>query len=199
MRSFVPTASAQLQQFLAPRTRAHIKFRKQTATPRSATNDDSRGKSPPFGRPLAADREFGPDAPVTALSGGARPFVAAPTRLPQPAPLPEGPDEAFSLLNGAETTGEVSQVSRTMRQWAAHTHWALLDCYSLGFRFTLAAEQLDKRGRVVDFGAGGFDRIRSWLRETRRSCGSWPGEHPEVPGFSSESLAEFIFSRGPCL
>lgn len=51
------------------------------------------------------------------------------------------------------------------RQWAADSHCALLHGYALGFRFEFAAEQLDARGWVVDFGAGGFGAIRKWLHE----------------------------------
>lgn len=51
------------------------------------------------------------------------------------------------------------------RQWAADSHCALLHGYALGFRFEFAAEQLDARGWVVDFGAGGFGPIREWLHE----------------------------------
>lgn len=53
-----------------------------------------------------------------------------------------------------------------LRQWAADSHCRLLHGYALGFRFTFAAEQLDARGWVLDFGAGGFGPIRDWLHQT---------------------------------
>lgn len=54
-------------------------------------------------------------------------------------------------------------LSCAYRQWAATSHCHLLHGYSLGFRFTFAAEQLDTRGWVVDFGKDGFGQIREWL------------------------------------
>ncbi|WP_333586774.1 6-carboxytetrahydropterin synthase [Phenylobacterium sp.] len=47
-------------------------------------------------------------------------------------------------------------LSCAVRQWAADSHCALLHGDTLGFRFTFAAEQLDVRGWVVDFGSDGF-------------------------------------------
>ncbi|OHB31995.1 MAG: 6-pyruvoyl tetrahydrobiopterin synthase [Phenylobacterium sp. RIFCSPHIGHO2_01_FULL_69_31] len=65
-----------------------------------------------------------------------------------------------------KTYGADRGLSCALRQWAADSQCQLLHGYSLGFRFTFAAEQLDHRGWVVDFGAGGFGPIRSWLHET---------------------------------
>ncbi|WP_293423107.1 6-carboxytetrahydropterin synthase [Phenylobacterium sp.] len=65
----------------------------------------------------------------------------------------------------AKTYGAERGLSCAVRQWAAESHCALLHGYSLGFRFTFAAEQLDVRGWVVDFGSGGFGRIRTWLHD----------------------------------
>lgn len=101
-------------------------------------------------------------------------------------------------------------LSCCMRQWAADSHCSLLHGYSLGFKFTFAAEQLDKRGWVVDFGAGGFGRIRTWLHETFDHTLLVAHDDPErdeflrlrdrgladvrlVPGASCESLAQFTF------
>ncbi|MDI1328250.1 MAG: 6-carboxytetrahydropterin synthase [Brevundimonas sp.] len=57
-------------------------------------------------------------------------------------------------------------LSCAYRQWAAQSHCAMLHGYSLGFRFTFAAEQLDGRGWVIDFGKDGFGPIREWLHQT---------------------------------
>jgi len=62
-----------------------------------------------------------------------------------------------------KTYGADRGLSCAFRQWAADSHCQLLHGYSLGFRFTFAAEQLDHRGWVVDFGKGGFGGIREWL------------------------------------
>lgn len=64
-----------------------------------------------------------------------------------------------------KTYGAERGLSCALRQWPAESHCALIHGYSLGFRFTFAAEQLDRRGWVVDFGAGGFGQIRAWLHE----------------------------------
>lgn len=65
-----------------------------------------------------------------------------------------------------KTYGPERGLTCAYRQWAATSHCALLHGYSLGFTFTFGAEQLDARGWVVDFGAGGFGQIRAWLHET---------------------------------
>ena len=62
-----------------------------------------------------------------------------------------------------KTYGTDRGLSCAYRQWAADSHCQQLHGYSLGFRFTFAAEQLDHRGWVVDFGKGGFGAIRDWL------------------------------------
>jgi 6-pyruvoyltetrahydropterin/6-carboxytetrahydropterin synthase len=65
-----------------------------------------------------------------------------------------------------KTYGAERGLSCAMRQWPAESHCNLLHGYSLGFKFTFAAEQLDRRGWVVDFGKGGFGQIREWLHAT---------------------------------
>lgn len=61
--------------------------------------------------------------------------------------------------------GNERGLSCCSRQWAADSHCALLHGYSFGFNFVFAAEQLDKRGWVLDFGKGGFGPIKDWLHE----------------------------------
>lgn len=65
-----------------------------------------------------------------------------------------------------KTYGAERGLTCAFRQWAARSHCALLHGYSLGFRFTFAAEQLDACGWVIDFGKGGFGPIRDWLHQT---------------------------------
>lgn len=109
-----------------------------------------------------------------------------------------------------KTYGADRGLSCAMRQWAADSHCALLHGYSLGFRFTFAAEQLDARGWVVDFGAGGFGQIRQWLhatfdhtllvaeddpfrRDLMRLAELGLANVKVVPGASCERLAQFVF------
>ena len=64
-----------------------------------------------------------------------------------------------------KTYGPERGLSCAYRQWDAGTDCQLLHGYALGFRFVFAAEQLDRRGWVVDFGDGGFGKIRRWLHK----------------------------------
>ena len=64
-----------------------------------------------------------------------------------------------------KTYGNDRGLSCCSRQWAADSDCHLLHGYSFGFHFVFAAEQLDKRGWVLDFGRGGFGLIKSWLHE----------------------------------
>ncbi len=101
-------------------------------------------------------------------------------------------------------------LSCAMRQWAADSHCAVLHGYALGFRFVFAAEQLDARGWVVDFGRSGFGQIRAWLHETFDHSLLVAQDDPFradlvrlgelglanvrlVPGTSCERLAQFVF------
>jgi len=69
-------------------------------------------------------------------------------------------------FSSTKTYGPERGLTCAYRQWAASSRCAQLHGYALGFRFEFAAEQLDARGWVVDFGAGGFGEIRTWLHAT---------------------------------
>jgi 6-pyruvoyltetrahydropterin/6-carboxytetrahydropterin synthase len=69
-------------------------------------------------------------------------------------------------FTSTKTYGAERGLTCALRQWSAESHCHLLHGYSLGFRFTFAAEQLDRRGWVIDFGKGGFGAIREWLHAT---------------------------------
>lgn len=69
-------------------------------------------------------------------------------------------------FQSTKTYGAERGLSCALRQWAAESHCHHLHGYSLGFRFTFAADQLDRRGWVIDFGQGGFGAIRTWLHES---------------------------------
>lgn len=110
-----------------------------------------------------------------------------------------------------KTYGAERGLSCALRQWRADSHCALIHGYSLGFRFTFAAEQLDATGWVVDFGKAGFGPIREWLhatfdrtllvaeddpaREALTALGAAGLANPKlVPGTSCERLAEYAFA-----
>lgn len=63
-----------------------------------------------------------------------------------------------------KTYGNDRGLSATFRQWRAPSHCRLLHGYSLGFEFTLEAEDLDARNWVYDF--GGFKEMKTWLDNT---------------------------------
>lgn len=111
-----------------------------------------------------------------------------------------------------KTYGNERGLSCCSRQWAAESDCHLLHGYSFGFHFVFAAEQLDKRGWVLDFGKGGFGRIRDWLHEMFDHTLLVAEDDPEraalealgergiarvrvVPGTSCERMAEMTFAK----
>ena len=111
-----------------------------------------------------------------------------------------------------KTYGNERGLSCTSRQWAAESDCHLLHGYSFGFHFVFAAEQLDKRGWVLDFGKGGFGQIRDWLHEMFDHTLLVAEDDPEraalenlgalgiarvriVPGTSCERVAEMTFRK----
>lgn len=86
-----------------------------------------------------------------------------------------------------KTYGTDRGLSCAYRQWAARSHCALLHGYSLGFTFTFAAEQLDERGWVIDFGRDGFGPIRDWLHATF--------DHTLLVDADDPEMAEFLRLR----
>ena len=115
-----------------------------------------------------------------------------------------------------KTYGAERGLSCAFRQWAADSHCQLLHGYSLGFRFTFAAEQLDHRGWVVDFGKGGFGPIREWLHATFDHTLLISEDDPDrdvflqletlglaqtrlVPGTSCERLSQYVLEHAEAL
>jgi len=111
-----------------------------------------------------------------------------------------------------KTYGNDRGLSCTSRQWAADSDCHLLHGYSLGFHFVFGAEQLDKRGWVLDFGKGGFGPIKAWLHEMFDHTLLVAENDPEretlemlgakgiarvrvVKGTSCESVAELAFHK----
>lgn len=115
-----------------------------------------------------------------------------------------------------KTYGNERGLSCCSRQWAAESDCHLLHGYSFGFRFVFAAEQLDKRGWVLDFGKGGFGKIRDWLHEMFDHTLLVAEDDPEraalealgargiarvrvVPGTSCERMAEMTFEKADAI
>lgn len=115
-----------------------------------------------------------------------------------------------------KTYGPERGLSCAYRQWAAQSHCQLLHGYSLGFVFDFAAEQLDARGWVVDFGKGGFGAIREWLHHMFDHTLLVAADDPAraeferlqrlglaqvriVPGVSAEALAAHVFEHAQSL
>lgn len=116
----------------------------------------------------------------------------------------------------AKIYGAERGLSCAYRQWDARTDCQLLHGYSLGFRFVFGAEQLDQRGWIVDFGAGGFGAIRRWLHETfdhtllvavddpglgmfRKLAEAGLADLRVVPATSCEKLAEHVFEAAQAI
>ncbi|NQE62795.1 6-carboxytetrahydropterin synthase [Caulobacter sp. RHG1] len=115
-----------------------------------------------------------------------------------------------------KTYGADRGLSCAYRQWAAESHCQLLHGYSLGFVFDFAAEQLDARGWVVDFGKSGFGAIRDWLHHMFDHTLLVAADDPAraeferlqrlglaqvriVPGVSAEALAAHVFEHAQTL
>lgn len=113
-------------------------------------------------------------------------------------------------FHSIKTYGAERGLSCVFRQWNAGTDCQLMHGYALGFRFTFAAETLDRRGWVLDFGKGGFGAIRRWLHATFDHTLLVAADDPArprfedlaragladiriVPGTSCESLAQHVF------
>ena len=63
-----------------------------------------------------------------------------------------------------KTYGHNTGLSACFRQPNAdHSHCSLLHGYSLSFKFTFAAEELDNKNWVVDF--GGLKPLKKWLED----------------------------------
>lgn len=71
---------------------------------------------------------------------------------------------AGALHRSTKTYGHDLGFSVAFRQWRAESHCRLLHGYSLGFRFEFAAEELDCRNWVVDF--GGLKGLKGILEDS---------------------------------
>ena len=63
-----------------------------------------------------------------------------------------------------KTYGHNIGLSAVFRQPKAHSHCKFLHGYSLAFKFTFGASNLDERNWVVDF--GGLKKLKKWLEDS---------------------------------
>lgn len=84
--------------------------------------------------------------------------MSAPTIEPDPLP------QHYKAIQSTKTYGHEIGFSCAFRQWKAESHCRFIHGYALGFKFTFAANELDKRGWVVDF--GGLKDLRALLEGT---------------------------------
>lgn len=78
----------------------------------------------------------------------------------EPDPLPPH----HKAIQSTKTYGHEIGFSCAFRQWKAESHCRFIHGYALGFKFTFAANELDRRGWVVDF--GGLKDLRALLEST---------------------------------
>lgn len=82
-----------------------------------------------------------------------------------------------------KTYGHERGLSACFRQpHASHSHCKYLHGYSLGFRFTFGANELDERNWVVDF--GGLKPLKQWLEDSF--------DHKVVLDTNDPHLADFM-------
>lgn len=110
-----------------------------------------------------------------------------------------------------KTYGHEVGLSCTFRQWRASSHCRYLHGYALAVKFVFAAEELDERRWVVDF--GGIKTLKIWLESMFDHKTLVAHDDPamshfrsladegiismvEVPATGCEKFAELIYWRG---
>lgn len=68
------------------------------------------------------------------------------------------------MYKSTKTYGHEIGLSACFRQWRAESHCRLLHGYALAVKFVFAAEGLDIRNWVVDFGS--LKSLKGWLENT---------------------------------
>lgn len=113
-----------------------------------------------------------------------------------------------AIHRSTKTYGHDLGFSVAFRQWRAESHCRLLHGYSLAFRFEFAADTLDPRNWVVDF--GGLKALKGMLENTFDHKTIISADDPELAWFQEgakrgvldlvvlesvgcEKFAEFIF------
>ncbi len=69
----------------------------------------------------------------------------------------------MARYNSVKTYGHDVGLSCAFRQWRAESHCRFMHGYSLSFEFVFAADELDNKNWVVDF--GGLKRLKRWLKQ----------------------------------
>jgi len=96
-----------------------------------------------------------------------------------------------------KTYGHNIGLSACFRQPKAHSHCRFLHGYSLQFKFTFAANELDERNWVVDF--GGLKPLKAWLEDTFDHKVVLDYDDPEMATFEllqEKGLAELKLLNG---
>jgi 6-pyruvoyltetrahydropterin/6-carboxytetrahydropterin synthase len=98
-----------------------------------------------------------------------------------------------------KTYGHEEGWSCAFRQWRAnHSHCQLLHGYALSFKFVFAADKLDERGWVMDF--GGLKGLKQQLKDTFDHKVAVAGDDPDKALFlalNKNGVASvIIFSDG---
>ena len=96
-----------------------------------------------------------------------------------------------------KTYGHNIGLSACFRQPKAHSHCRFLHGYSLAFRFTFQAAELDEKNWVVDF--GGLKPLKAWLEETFDHKVVLDDDDPEMETFEllqEKGLAELTVLNG---
>ena len=96
-----------------------------------------------------------------------------------------------------KTYGHNIGLSACFRQPKAHSHCRFLHGYSLQFKFTFGASELDERNWVVDF--GGLKPLKAWLEDTFDHKVVLDHDDPEMATFEllqEKGLAELTLLDG---
>lgn len=91
-------------------------------------------------------------------------------------------------------------LSCAFRQWRAESHCRLLHGYALAFKFTFAAQELDARNWVVDF--GGLKGLRRILEDNFDHTTIVAEDDPEIEWFREADRRGIcrlvVFPAGGC-
>jgi 6-pyruvoyltetrahydropterin/6-carboxytetrahydropterin synthase len=101
------------------------------------------------------------------------------------------------MYRSTKTYGNDRGLSCCFRQWKADSHCNLLHGYSLGFRFTFEAAELDERNWVYDFGDCKW--IKKYLDERFDHTLALDEDDPELKvfkGLEKIDLANVVVMKG---
>ncbi len=96
----------------------------------------------------------------------------------------------YKALHSTKTYGHEVGFSCAFRQWRAESHCRFIHGYALGFKFTFAANSLDHRGWVVDF--GGLKDLKAILEGTFDHKTLVAADDPEIEYLRELHLAKVI-------